>query len=93
MKRKEYIDNISKKLNITKKEVELVTDAFLEELVLTLSKKDLVTITNFGTFRKTIIKDFECFSPVDGAKIKKDIVKVTFSISRELSRRLLKEGK
>ncbi len=93
MKRKEYIDNISKKLNITKKEVELVTDAFLEELVLTLSKKDLVTITNFGTFRKTIIKDFECFSPVDGAKIKKDIVKVTFSISRDLSRRLLKEGK
>ena len=93
MKRKEYIDNISKKLNITKKEVELVTDAFLEELVLTMDKKDLVTITNFGTFRKTIIKDFECFSPVDGAKIKKDIVKVTFSISRELSRRLLKEGK
>ncbi len=93
MKRKEYIDNISKKLNITKKEVELVTDAFLEELVLTLGKKDLVTITNFGTFRKTIIKDFECFSPVDGTKIKKDIVKVTFSISRELSRRLLKEGK
>ena len=89
MKRKEYIANISQKLNLTKKEVELVTDAFIEELITALSKKDMVTITNFGTFRKSIIKDFECFSPVDGKKMKIDVAKVTFSLSKELSRRLL----
>lgn len=93
MKRKEYITTISEKLNLTKKEVELVTDMFLEELAKKLEEKDMVTITNFGTFRKSVIKDYECFSPVDGAKIKKDIVKVTFSLSKELSKRLLKEVK
>ena len=89
MKKKEYVTNISEKLNITKKEVELVTDAFIEELINSLNKKDMVTITNFGTFRKTIIQNYEFFSPIDGAKLKKDIVKVTFSVSKELSNRLL----
>lgn len=91
MKKSEYIEKISKELNITKKEVELVTDAFIIELIETLKKKDLVTITNFGTFRKSIIRNYEFFSPVDGKKLSKDIVKVTFSVSRELSKKLLGE--
>lgn len=89
MKKQEYITRISEKLNLTKKEVELVTDEFLNELILTLQKKEIVTITNFGSFKKTIIDSYEYFSPINGEKkVKEKVVKVTFSLSKELSKRL-----
>lgn len=89
MKKQEYITRISEKLNLTKKEVELVTDEFLNELILTLQRKDIVTITNFGSFKKTIIDSYEYFSPINGEKkVKEKVVKVTFSLSKELSKRL-----
>lgn len=89
MKKQEYITRISEKLNLTKKEVELVTDEFLNELILTLQKKDIVTITNFGSFKKTIIDSYEYFSPINGEKkVKEKVVRVTFSLSKELSKRL-----
>lgn len=91
MKKKEYVTKISEKLGYTKKEVEQITDAFILELINTIDKKELVTITNFGTFRKSIIKNYEFFSPINGERLKRDIVKVTFSVSKELSKKLLGE--
>lgn len=92
MKKQEYITKISEKLNLTKKEVEQVTDEFLNELIFNLKEKDTVIITNFGTFKKTIIDSYEYFSPINGEKkVKHGVVKVTFSLSKELSRRLSKE--
>lgn len=91
MKKQEYITRISERLNLTKKEVEQVTDEFLNELVFNLEKKDTVIITNFGTFKKTIIDSYEYFSPINGEKkVKHGVVKVTFSLSKELSKKLSK---
>lgn len=94
MKKQEYITKISEKLHLTKKEVELVTDEFLNELALTLQKKDMVIITNFGTFKKNIIDSYEYFSPINGEKkVKEKVVKVTFSLSKELQNKLSKGEK
>lgn len=94
MKKQEYITKISEKLHLTKKEVELVTDEFLNELALTLQKKDMVIITNFGTFKKSIIDSYEYFSPINGEKkVKERVVKVTFSLSKELQNKLSKGEK
>lgn len=94
MKKQEYITKISEKLHLTKKEVELVTDEFLNELASTLQKKDMVIITNFGTFKKNIIDSYEYFSPINGEKkVKEKVVKVTFSLSKELQNKLSKGGK
>lgn len=94
MKKQEYITKISEKLHLTKKEVELVTDEFLNELASTLQKKDMVIITNFGTFKKNIIDSYEYFSPINGEKkVKEKVVKVTFSLSKELQNKLSKGEK
>lgn len=93
MKKQEYVTKISEKLNMTKKDVEAVTDEFIRELSETLNIKDSVSITNFGTFKKTIVKSYSYFSPINGEKkVKENMVKVTFSLSKELSNKLSKGG-
>ena len=93
MKKQEYVTKISEKLNMTKKDVERVTDEFIKELTLSLANKDSVSITNFGTFRKTIVESYTYFSPINGEKkTKSGVVKVSFSLSKELSSKLSKGG-
>ena len=93
MKKSVYVEKISQELNMTKKDVQLVTDAFIKELTNAIVNQDSVIITNFGTFKKTIVKSYSYFSPINGEKkVKENMVKVTFSLSKELSNKLSKGG-
>lgn len=93
MKKQEYVTKISEKLKMTKKDVEAVTDEFIKVLCDTLDSKESVSITKFGTFKKTITKSYSYFSPINGEKkVKENMVKVTFSLSKDLSNRLSKGG-
>lgn len=93
MKKQEYISKISNKLGISKKDVGLVIDSFLDELSDSLSKKDLVTITNVGTFRKEHVVAKNMFSPIDGSNLKNDYYRIHFSISSSLSKKIKEENK
>ena len=89
MKKKIYVDSISKQLGLSKKNVQSVVDQFVEELTEELVSEGKASITNFGTFKKKITKPFEFFSPQDGAKMSTNgMTKVNFTSSRMLLSRL-----
>ncbi|HKM30124.1 MAG TPA: HU family DNA-binding protein [Bacilli bacterium] len=91
MKKSEYVTKISQKLNLTKKNVAEVTDAFVEELILSLINKESVSITNLGTFNKTTSKPYSYFSPVDGKKMYTEgITRISFSMSKDLNNKVSK---
>ena len=91
MKKQEYVEKIRKKLNLTKKNVADVTDAFVEELISSLIEQESVSITNFGTFKKNKTKPYGYFSHVDGSKMyTKGITKISFSMSKDLNNRINK---
>lgn len=91
MKKSEYITKISQKLNLTKKNVIEVTDAFIEELILSLINNDSISITNLGTFNKTTSKPHSYFSPVDGKKMYTEgITRISFSMSKTLKNKVSK---
>ena len=91
MKKQEYVTKISQKLNLTKKNVIEVTDAFIEELITSLINQESVSITNLGTFKKNKTKPYTYFSPVDGSKMTTEgITKISFSMSKDLNNRINK---
>ncbi|MDD3170995.1 MAG: HU family DNA-binding protein [Bacilli bacterium] len=91
MKKSIYVTKISQELNMTKKAVEEVTDAFINELIDSLVKENSVSITNFGTFKKIKTKPYDYFSPVDGKKMVTDgMIKISFSMSKDFSRKVNK---
>ena len=53
MKKKEYVEAVSKKVGISKKDTLLVLDAMLETLQECLVKKDSISFMGFGTFSTT----------------------------------------
>lgn len=91
MKKQEYVTKISQKLNLTKKNVAEVTDAFIEELSLSLINQESVSITNLGTFKKSKTKPYAYFSPVDGSNMYTEgITKISFSMSKDLNSKVNK---
>lgn len=91
MKKEEYVAKISSELNMTKKDVALVVDAFVKEIINNIESKDSVTITNFGTFKKDHIKAKNMFSPIDGLNVRNDYYRIHFSMSESFSKRLNKK--
>ena len=91
MKKEEYVSKISNELNMTKKDVALVIDAFIKELINNIELKDNITITNFGTFKKDHIKAKNMFSPIDGSNVRNEYYRLHFSMSESLSKRLNKK--
>lgn len=88
MKKEEYVSKISKDLNLTKKDVSLVIDAFINELINKLTYNDSVYITNFGTFKKEHVQAKNMFSPYDGSNIENEYFRIHFSMSSNLSKKL-----
>lgn len=54
MNKSEFISKLSDKANITKKDAENFTEAFIETIIDTLNEGDKVTITGFGNFEKKV---------------------------------------
>ncbi len=50
MKKSDLIDKVSGKVDLTKKDVELVVDTFLEEIINTLAAGEKVVVSGFGAF-------------------------------------------
>ena len=92
MNKKNFIDSVSGKLNMSKKDVHLVIDTFLNEMVIALDNNQKVTLTNFGTFEKSVVKAFDIYSPYDG-KLLKNVpqIRVHFKSSAHLKKTLLKD--
>lgn len=85
MNKDEYVQKIKDKTGISKKEIEMIIDCFLDEVKTNLLEHEKVNLTNFGTFTVKTTKPHEFFSPVDGKKIKTTgIKKVYFSSSKAL---------
>ena len=76
MKKDVYVTKISQDLGMTKKDVSRVVDAFINELANTISEKNMVVLTNFGTFKKEHVIAKNMFSPVNGSK---DVIRSTSS--------------
>lgn len=93
MKREIYLEKISQKTGITKKDIDLVVKEFLNELVEVLVEHKKCSITNVGTLKVTKTRPFSYFSPKDGSNLTTDgVIKVSFKISRNLLEKL-SEGK
>ena len=89
MKKEEYVNEISNKLNLSKKEVNDVIDNYLELLSEKIVKNDQVVITNFGSFQKTLIKPKAIYSPIDGSTLDaKSYYRITFTCSKQLIEKL-----
>ena len=89
MKKEEYVNNISQKLNISKKEVNDVIDEYLNILSDKIVEKDQVVITNLGSFQKTLIKPKSIYSPIDGSTLNaKSYYRITFTCSKQLIEKL-----
>lgn len=89
MKKEEYVNEISQKLNLPKKEVNDVIDAYLDSLSQKIVKNDQVVITNFGTFQKSLIKPKAIYSPIDGSTLSaKSYYRISFTCSKQLIEKL-----
>ena len=89
VKKEEYVNEISRKLNLPKKEVNDVVDNYLELLSDAIASKDQVIITNFGSFQKTLIKPKAIYSPIDGSTLNaKSYYRITFTCSQKLIEKL-----
>jgi len=63
------IDAISKKNDLSKKDVEIVIDSMLEEITSSIKSGSKVTLTGFGTFRVSNRAAREGINPQTKAKI------------------------
>ena len=61
---------------------------FIEELTDELKENDKVSISNFGTFTKTLIKAKNQFSPIDGSELNNSYYRITFTCSKDLINKL-----
>lgn len=85
MKKEEYLNEISKRLNISKKLADDVVDCYLDILANKIVEKDQVIITNLGTFQKTLIKPKVIYSPIDGSTLNaKSYYRLSFTCSKQL---------
>lgn len=85
MNKKDAVVLISDKLNLPQRNVQLVVDAFLEELRQGLARGEKIMLTNFGSFEKHKTNTFDMYSPYDG-KLLKDVnqIRVHFKSSVHL---------
>lgn len=88
MKKKEYVKKIGDKLDINYNIVSKCIDEFIEELTDELKENDKVSISNFGTFTKTLIKAKNQFSPIDGSELNNSYYRITFTCSKDLINKL-----
>ena len=89
MNKKDYVDFVSEKTGVSKKEVNLIIDTFIEEIINTLINGDKVMISNFGTFEKSITKPIDVYSPHDGRLLKNvPQIRVRFKSSTFLKTKL-----
>ena len=88
MKKKEYVKKIGGKLDINYNIVSKCIDEFIEELTDELKENDKVSISNFGTFTKTLIKAKNQFSPIDGSELNNSYYRITFTCSKDLINKL-----
>lgn len=88
MKKKEYVKKIGDKLDINYNIVSKCIDEFIEELTNELKENDKVSISNFGTFTKTLIKAKNQFSPIDGSELNNSYYRITFTCSKDLINKL-----
>ena len=88
MKKKEYVKKIGDKLDINYNIVSKCIDEFIEELTDELKENDKVSISNFGTFTKTLIKARNQFSPIDGSELNNSYYRITFTCSKDLINKL-----
>ena len=65
-----------------------ISDEFIEELTDELKENDKVSISNFGTFTKTLIKAKNQFSPIDGSELNNSYYRITFTCSKDLINKL-----
>ena len=88
MKKKEYVKKIGDKLDINYNVVTKVIDEFIDEMANQLATNDKISISNFGTFTKTLIKAKNQFSPIDGSELNNSYFRITFTCSKDLINRL-----
>jgi nucleoid DNA-binding protein len=63
------VDAISKKNDLSKKDVEMVIDSLMEEITTSIKGGSKVTLTGFGTFRVSARAAREGINPQTKAKI------------------------
>ncbi len=89
MNKKDYIEKIAQKLQMTKKDVTLIIDELFAMMCDDLTNNEKIMITNFGTFETSKTKPFDIYSPYDGKLIEGAIqTRVHFKSSQTLKNKL-----
>jgi DNA-binding protein HU-beta len=70
MNKKEFIEQLSKKTGLTKKQAREALDTTLDLIVSTTKKKNKVTFTGFGTFEARKQKSTKRINPRTGESLK-----------------------
>lgn len=91
MEKKEYLKLINEKYGYSMKEIDEIVDEYLNILSDKISTSNKVSITNLGTFQKTLIKPKVMFSPIDGSTLDtKSYYRLTFTCSKQLLQKIKK---
>jgi DNA-binding protein HU-beta len=70
MNKKEFIEQLSKKTGLSKKDARDALDTSLDLIVSSCKKKDKVTFTGFGTFESRKQKSTQRINPRTGERFK-----------------------
>ena len=91
MNKNEFIDAISTKTGLTKKDTKAVVDAALETITETLAKKDFVSFIGFGTFSTSAREAREATVPGTTRKVQLSATTVAkFKVGKALKEAVAK---
>jgi DNA-binding protein HU-beta len=70
MNKNDIVNYINAQSGKSKKDINMIIDAFLLQIAQALQNDEKITLTNFGTFTKRITQPINIYSPYDGKLIK-----------------------
>ena len=83
--RREIVDKFSRKAGVSKRDANLYLGILLEVIQLILSKKGVIKLPGFGTFRARAIPERKGINPLTGKKMTfSEGVRITFKPGRPL---------
>lgn len=85
MNKKDLINEISQKIELSKKDTESALNAFINVVTDTLVKGEEITISGFGKFQCVDVAERICRNPQDGSEIVSPAHrKVKFTVGKSL---------
>jgi len=89
MNKQDLVKELSQTLDMSQKEVRMILDAYMEEIVLILEEGQQYKQTGFGTFKTVLSKERVSYNPALKKKMRLPVKKkIKFRPSKKLKERI-----